>query len=44
MVRNCLIAAGNSGDSALMEDVRPHLADPDPVLAEAAEWAMEQLS
>jgi epoxyqueuosine reductase len=44
MVRNCLIAAGNSGDSALMEDVRPHLADPDPVLAEAAEWAMARLS
>jgi epoxyqueuosine reductase len=44
MVRNCLIAAGNSGNSALMEDVRPHLADPDPVLAEAAEWAMARLS
>ena len=44
MVRNCLIAAGNSGDPALVGDVRPHLADPDPVLVEAAQWAMEQLA
>ena len=44
LVRNCLIAAGNSGDAAMMMDVRPHLADPDPVVAEAAEWAMEQLA
>ena len=44
MIRNCLIAAGNSDDPALIEDVRPHLADPDPVVAEAAQWAMEQLA
>ena len=44
MVRNCLIAAGNSGDADLVDDVRPHLDDEDPVLAEAAEWAMEQLA
>ena len=44
MIRNCLIAAGNSGDPALIRDVRPHLADPDPVVAEAAQWAMEQLA
>ena len=43
MVRNCLIAAGNSGDAALMKDVRPHLDDRDPVVAEAAGWAMAQL-
>jgi epoxyqueuosine reductase len=44
MIRNCLVAAGNSGDPTLVADVRPHLADPDPVVAEAAEWAMEQLA
>jgi epoxyqueuosine reductase len=44
MVRNCLIAAGNSGDPALVAEVRPHLDDPDPVVAEAAAWAMEQLA
>jgi len=42
-LRNCLIAAGNSGDSALTGAVRPHLADPDPVVAEAAGWAMNRL-
>src|SRR5438067_9667926 len=42
MIRNCLIAAGNSGDSALAETVRPHLEDSDPVIAEAAECALSQ--
>ena len=43
MIRNCLIAAGNSGDPSLAESVRPHLDDPDPVIAEAAHWALAQL-
>ena len=43
MVRNCLIAAGNSGNAALVEPVRRLLGDPDPVVAEAAEWAMGRL-
>jgi epoxyqueuosine reductase len=43
MIRNCLIAAGNSGDEALEPHVRPHLADADPVVAEAAQWAMAKL-
>jgi epoxyqueuosine reductase len=43
MIRNCLIAAGNSGDAELMRSVRPHLDDPDPVIAEAAAWAMGEL-
>jgi epoxyqueuosine reductase len=43
MIRNCLIAAGNSGDAALAPSVRTHLGDPDPVVAEAAQWALAQL-
>jgi epoxyqueuosine reductase len=43
LIRNCLIAAGNSGDPALIEAVRPHVADGDPVIAEAAQWAFAQL-
>ena len=43
-VRNCLIAAGNSGDVALAAPVRALLADPDPVVAEAAAWALAELT
>jgi epoxyqueuosine reductase len=43
MIRNCLIAAGNSGDPRLAEAIERHVADPDPVIAEAAEWALAQL-
>jgi epoxyqueuosine reductase len=43
MIRNCLIAAGNSGDPSLEDSVRRRLGDPDPVIAEAAEWALAQL-
>jgi epoxyqueuosine reductase len=44
MVRNCLYAAGNSGDPALLPLVKALLDDPDPVVAEAARWALEQLA
>jgi epoxyqueuosine reductase len=43
MIRNCLIAAGNSADAALVPSVERHLGDPDPVIAEAAQWALAQL-
>ena len=43
MIRNCLIAAGNSGSAALERSVAQYLADSDPVLAEAAAWAMGRL-
>ena len=43
MLRNCLIAAGNSGEPELAGSVEPHLSDPDPVVAEAAEWALGRL-
>jgi len=42
-VRNVLIAIGNSADPALLTAALPHLADPDPVVAEAAEWAVARL-
>jgi len=43
MIRNCLIAAGNSRDPGLVPSVERHLDDSDPVIAEAAEWALDQL-
>jgi epoxyqueuosine reductase len=43
MIRNSLIAAGNSGDPALLPSVRVHLSDEDPIVAEAAAWALAEL-
>ena len=43
-VRNCLIAAGNSGDASLLPAVRALLGDADAVVREAACWAAAQLS
>jgi epoxyqueuosine reductase len=43
MIRNCLVAAGNSRDAGLVASVERHVGDPDPVIAEAARWALDQL-
>jgi epoxyqueuosine reductase len=43
MMRNCLVAAGNSGDPALVGTVTRFVEAEDPVLAEAAGWALERL-
>jgi len=43
-VRNVLYAIGNSGDAALAPAARSLLSDPDPVVAEAAAWAVARLS
>ncbi|WP_114229155.1 MULTISPECIES: tRNA epoxyqueuosine(34) reductase QueG [Sphingomonas] len=43
-LRNCLIAAGNSGDAALLPRVEALCGSDDPVVAEAAGWAAERLS
>lgn len=42
-VRNALIAAGNSGDTRLLEQVEALKVDPCPVVAEAAQWAGKEL-
>lgn len=42
-VRNCLYAAGNSGNTSLTAQVEALTADPDPVVAEAAAWALARL-
>ena len=43
-VRNCLYAAGNSGNAKLASMVERLRQDPDPVVAEAADWAASKLS
>jgi epoxyqueuosine reductase len=43
-VRNCLYAAGNSGNAGLIPQVKGLTADPDPVVAEAAGWALARLT
>jgi epoxyqueuosine reductase len=41
MIRNCLIAAGNTGDASLAPAIARHLDSDDPVIAEAARWALD---
>ncbi|WP_031309635.1 tRNA epoxyqueuosine(34) reductase QueG [Sphingobium sp. C100] len=44
MVRNAAIAAGNSGDARLLDRLTPLAQDDDPVVAEAAAWAIGKLT
>lgn len=44
MVRNAAIAAGNSGLPGLIPILRGLTGDDDPGVAEAAQWALDQLS
>ena len=44
MVRNAAIAAGNSGRPELAASLSPLANDGDPVVAEAARWALARLS
>lgn len=44
MVRNAAIAAGNSGDAALMPALSALIDDADAVVAEAARWALGRLA
>lgn len=43
-VRNCLYAAGNSRNLALLPQVEALAGDADPVVAEAARWALGELA
>ena len=43
MLRNILIAAGNSDDSSLIPDVAQHLTDPSPIVRAMAVWALGEL-
>ena len=43
MIRNCLVAAGNSGDAALIASIEPHLSNAEPAIAETARWALDQI-
>jgi epoxyqueuosine reductase len=43
-IRNCLVAAGNSGQAGLVAPVSALLGDPDPVVAETARWALAELT
>lgn len=42
-IRNCLIAAGNSGDHGLIEQVNALADDPDGTVRATAVWALAQL-
>jgi epoxyqueuosine reductase len=43
LIRNALVAAGNSRDGSLTKFIRPHLESADPLIAEHARWALAQL-
>jgi epoxyqueuosine reductase len=43
LVRNCLYAAGNSGDAGLLPAVAGLLDDPDAGVADAAAWCLRRL-
>jgi epoxyqueuosine reductase len=43
LMRNALVAAGNSGDPTLAAPIRRHARGGDPLLEEHARWALERL-
>ncbi|MHC4494082.1 MAG: tRNA epoxyqueuosine(34) reductase QueG [Planctomycetota bacterium] len=42
-LRNALVAAGNTGGARLIPSLRRHAKSSDPMIAEPARWALEQL-
>jgi len=44
LVRNCLYAAGNSGVAGLVVQVAALIGDPDEAVADAARWALAELT
>ncbi|MGI9590988.1 MAG: tRNA epoxyqueuosine(34) reductase QueG, partial [Myxococcota bacterium] len=43
LLRNALVAAGNSGDASLIPLLERHARGPDPLLAEHARWSLDRL-
>jgi epoxyqueuosine reductase len=43
LIRNALVAAGNSGDSSLASSIQRHAESSDAMLAEHARWALARL-
>jgi epoxyqueuosine reductase len=43
IIRNTLIAAGNTGDRSLADEVTPLLDDPSPLVRAMAVWALARL-
>ena len=43
LLRNALVAAGNTGSAELIPALRRHAESGDPMIAEHARWALEQL-
>ncbi len=43
LMRNALVAAGNSGDGKLADSIRRHVQGGDPLLEEHARWALDRL-
>jgi epoxyqueuosine reductase len=43
-IRNVLYAIGNSGETALIPSAKKHIKDEDPVVRDAAQWALTQLA
>ena len=43
LIRNALVAAGNTRDGSLEKSIRRHIENPDPLIAEHARWALAQL-
>ena len=44
LLRNALVAAGNSGDPALISAVQRHAAGDDPLLVDHAAWALARMA
>lgn len=43
LLRNVCVALGNTGDAAVLPALRKAAEDPEPLIAEHARWAIEQI-
>jgi epoxyqueuosine reductase len=44
LVRNAVVALGNQGDPEALPALRRALEDPEPLVREAARWAIERIT